>query len=94
MYEYLADSSLDRAQSGDYVDRYVRSHKGQSITRNPVSRTAGTVIVAANSLVGVGADPVTYQWLRDNYMPTGHVAYAWLVYQIPDQPKKPKDPLR
>lgn len=89
LYEYLADSNLDWEQSGDYVDRYVRSHKGQSITINPVSRTTGTVIVAANSLVGIAVDPATYQWLRDNYVPTGHVGYAWLVYQIPDQPNKP-----
>jgi hypothetical protein len=83
LYQYLADSNLDWGQDGYALDRYLELHKGQAIAVNPANPTTGTVVVAVNSLVGVTGSPHTFQWLRDNYLPTARAAYSWLVYEIP-----------
>lgn len=79
-YKILADSNLDWGQSELYLERYLRSHPDTII--NPLEITSGRIVVSANALVGVGVDPEQFAWLRNNFEPTGNIAYSYLVYEI------------
>jgi 4-amino-4-deoxy-L-arabinose transferase-like glycosyltransferase len=82
-YRVLADSNLDWGQGSKAVSEYQNVHPGALI--NPDSPVAGTVVVSANNLVGITAEPLTYRWLRENFRPVTTVAYSHLVYQISEQ---------
>ena len=61
---------------------------------NPDSPQAGSIIIAANDLVGATTHiksypksyPKSYQWLKDNLKPLDHVGYSYLVFKL-----KPED---
>jgi 4-amino-4-deoxy-L-arabinose transferase-like glycosyltransferase len=83
LYKYLADSNLDWDQGRRHLDKYLKSHAGESIPVNPPSPTSGTFIVRANTLLGLEFNPETYRWLRETHTPVGHVAYSYLIYKLP-----------
>ncbi len=85
LYKYLADSNLDWNQNQIYLEDYLKDHSSEEIYVNPAYRTSGKIIVSVNNLVGVTGekDGSSYKWLRDNYEPSGHIAYSWLIYEIP-----------
>ena len=47
----------------------------------PLPKTR-TFYVPVNQLVGVSYDPVTYQWLRENFEPVGMIAPSYLLFKI------------
>ena len=49
---------------------------------DPEEPTAGRIVISVNSLVGITAEPETYQWLRKNFEPADTVAYTYLVYEV------------
>ena len=49
---------------------------------NPTRPTTGLIVVDVNHLVGV-YKPERYRWLREHFEPVGHIAYSYLVYEIP-----------
>jgi hypothetical protein len=79
MYKYLADSNVDWGQSEFYLQDYLAVHKNESISVNPPQRVTGKVVVSVNAL----ASASRYAWLRDSYEPIHHIAYSWLVFDIP-----------
>lgn len=79
-YKILADSNLDWGQAGWYLRQYWAEHP--EIVIDPNVPTAGRIVVSVNSLVGITAEPETYQWLRENFNPVDTVAYTYLVYEI------------
>ena len=80
-YRFLADSNIDWGQNRYYLERYTIGHP-DAILR-PGAPITGTVVVAVNDLVGVW-DPDKYRWIRDNHEPVGHIAFSYLVYEIPE----------
>ncbi len=78
-YRILADSNIDWGQGGWYLRRYVKDHPGVIV--NPEKPSEGRVVVGVNLLTGVFL-PERYRWLRENFEPVGHVAHAYLVYDI------------
>ena len=46
--------------------------------------TAGRILVDANQLAGIGLRD-DYAWLRENFQPTGHVAYGWLIFDVEEE---------
>lgn len=82
-YKYLADSNLDWGQNVSAMKRYMLEHEGEKITFMPRQPVTGRVIVSANHLVGM-YDPEQYRWLREKYQPVDHIAYSWLIFDIPD----------
>jgi hypothetical protein len=83
MSRYLADSNVDWGQSDEYLQRYLDAVGRDRVAVNPSSPVTGRVVVNVNALVGVVGPRETYRWLRDGFRPVDHVAYAWLVFEVP-----------
>lgn len=82
-YRYLADSNLDWRGNDWYLTQYIRRHPGVII--DPRKPTPGRIIVPVNALVGVNRSPEEYKWLRDHFTPVDHIAYSYLVYDVPKE---------
>jgi hypothetical protein len=82
-YRHLADSNLDWRGNEWYLMEYVRRHPGVIVDpRKPVS---GRIVVPVNALVGVNRSPDEYRWLREHFTPVDHIAYSYLVYDVPKE---------
>lgn len=85
-YKYLADSNLDWGQGRDALNKYLANHPDVVYPTHYVR--AGSFIISANDLVGI-KDPEVYAWLRENFEPTGQVAYSNLLFEIsPDEKRE------
>lgn len=82
-YRYLADSNLDWRGNEWYLAEYVRRHPGVIV--DPRKPRAGRIIVPVNALVGVNRSPEEYRWLREHFTPVDHIAYSYLVYDVPQE---------
>jgi hypothetical protein len=82
-YRHLADSNLDWHGNEWYLTEYIRRHPGVII--DPRKPQAGRIIVRVNALVGVNRNPEEYKWLRDHFTPVDHIAYSFLVYDVPKE---------
>lgn len=82
-YRHLADSNLDWRGNDWYLAEYVRGHPGVIV--DPRKPQAGRIIVPVNALVGVNRSPEEYRWLRDHFTPVDHIAYSYLVYDVPKE---------
>jgi hypothetical protein len=80
-YHRLADSNLDWWGNQWYLEQYIRRHPGGIV--DPRKPQAGRIIVSVNALVGVNRNPEEYRWLREHFIPIDHIAYSFLVYDIP-----------
>lgn len=82
-YCYLADSNLDWDQADFYLEDYLALHPNARV--EPLRPRDGLTIVSVNALVGVTGSRDQFAWLRDNFVPTETIAYAYLVYDISTQ---------
>ena len=82
-YLHLADSNLDWRGNQWYLDDYIRRHPGTIL--DPRKPQAGRIVVPVNALVGVSRSPDEYRWLRENFVPVDHIAYSYLVYDVPKE---------
>ncbi|MGB9473457.1 MAG: glycosyltransferase family 39 protein [Candidatus Udaeobacter sp.] len=80
-YRHLADSNLDWRGNEWYLKQYVRRHPGVIV--DPRKPQAGRIVVPVNALVGVNRNPDEYRWLREHFTPVDHIAYSFLVYDVP-----------
>ena len=80
-YKILADSNIDWDQNKAYLAQYLREHP--EVVVNPAGPATGKVLVRVNDLVGVSGSPETYKWLREHYEPIDHIAYSYLIFDIP-----------
>jgi hypothetical protein len=82
-YRHLADSNLDWRGNEWYLAEYLRRHPGTIV--DPRKPQAGRIVVPVNALVGVNRDPEEYRWLREHFAPVDHIAYSFLVYDVPQE---------
>jgi hypothetical protein len=82
-YRHLADSNLDWRGNEWYLTEYVRRHPGVIV--DPRRPTPGRIVVPVNALVGVNRSPDEYRWLREHFTPVDHIAYSYLVYDVPKE---------
>ena len=82
-YRHLADSNLDWRGNEWYLTEYIRRHPGVIV--DPRKPQAGRIVVAVNALVGVNRPPEEYRWLREHFTPVDHIAYSYLVYDVPKE---------
>jgi hypothetical protein len=82
-YRYLADSNLDWRGNERYLAEYIRRHPGVIV--DPRKPQAGRIIVPVNALLGVNRRPQEYRWLREHFTPVDHIAYSYLVYDVPKE---------
>jgi len=80
-YRHLADSNLDWRGNEWYLTEYVRRHP--DVIVDPRKPHAGRIVVPVNALVGVNRNPEEYRWLREHFTPVDHIAYSYLVYEVP-----------
>ena len=80
-YRHLADSNLDWRGNEWYLTEYVRRHP--DVIVDPRKPHAGRIVVPVNALVGVNRNPEEYRWLREHFTPVDHIAYSYLVYDVP-----------
>jgi len=82
-YRHLADSNLDWRGNEWYLTEYIRGHPGVIV--DPRKPQAGRIVVPVNALVGVNRNPDEYRWLREHFTPVDHIAYSYLVYDVPKE---------
>ena len=82
-YRHLADSNLDWRGNEWYLTEYVRRHPGVIV--DPRKPQAGRIVVPVNALVGINRSPEEYRWLREHFTPVDHIAYSYLVYDVPKE---------
>jgi hypothetical protein len=82
-YRHLADSNLDWRGNEWYLAEYIRRHPGVIV--DPRKPQAGRIVVPVNALVGVNRSPEEYRWLREHFTPVDHIAYSFLVYDVPKE---------
>jgi Dolichyl-phosphate-mannose-protein mannosyltransferase len=82
-YRHLADSNLDWRGNDWYLTEYIRRHPGVIV--DPRKPQAGRIIVPVNALVGINRRPEEYRWLREHFTPVDHIAYSYLVYDVPKE---------
>jgi hypothetical protein len=82
-YRKLADSNLDWRGNQWYLLEYIRRHPGTIV--DPRKPQAGRIVVPVNALVGVNRDPEEYRWLREHFAPVDHIAYSFLIYDVPKE---------
>ena len=82
-YRHLADSNLDWRGNEWYLAEYLRRLPGTIV--DPRKPQAGRIVVPVNALVGVNRDPEEYRWLREHFAPVDHIAYSFLIYDVPQE---------
>lgn len=82
-YRHLADSNLDWHGNQWYLEEYIRRHPGVIV--DPRKPQAGRIVVNVNALVGVSRSPEEYRWLREHFTPVNHIAYSFLIYDVPKE---------
>lgn len=85
-YKILADSNIDWGENEWYLNEYLI--KNPDIQVNPGQPVSGKIVVNVNALTGVMEPPEKYAWLR-LYEPVGHVAYSYLVFNVPEINRRP-----
>jgi hypothetical protein len=90
-YRHLADSNLDWRGNEWYLKEYIRRHPGVIV--DPRKPQPGRIVVPVNALVGVNRNPEEYRWLREHFTPVDHIAYSFLVYDVPKEmlPQRGRD---
>jgi hypothetical protein len=85
-YRFLSDSNIDWGQGRGDLAHWHERHPEARV--EPHVPRAGRVVVGVSKLTGVET-PERFKWLRDNFEPIDHVAYAYLVFDVP--PEKLRD---
>jgi 4-amino-4-deoxy-L-arabinose transferase-like glycosyltransferase len=80
-YKILSDSNIDWGQGQQELARWRVLHPDAHI--EPRVPRSGLVVVGVTTLTGV-VNSKRYQWLRDNFEPIGHIAYCYLIFDVPD----------
>ncbi|MBI3932732.1 MAG: glycosyltransferase family 39 protein [Acidobacteria bacterium] len=84
-YRFLADSNLDWEDRTHFLEEFRREHPETPFAFEPAGPQAGWVMVRVNSLVGIAGDPERYRWLRRHFRPVRHVAYSYLLFDVPPE---------
>ena len=97
-YRILADSNLDWGQAAGEARQYKAQHPEAYLEEgmwhmktyrerhweeyeHPQFPDSGQIVVNVNNYVGI-YHPHRYWWLRDKYKPVGHIAYAYLIFEV------------
>jgi len=78
-WRYLGDSNLDWGQNRSRAEEYAR--RTGAAFEPPVLPSHGRVVLSTNRVQGF-MDPPRYRLLRDEYLPSGRVAWNWFVYDL------------
>ena len=80
-YKKMADSNLDYHQSSGLLNKYIEEGKAVYAPDHPA---AGIFIIDVADLLGVKQEK-DYSWLRDNYRPSDHLAFTYLIFDISNE---------
>jgi hypothetical protein len=79
-YKILSDSNIDWGQGQQDLARWRDRHPHAHV--EPRVPRSGLVVVGVTTLTGV-VNSKRYQWLRDNFEPISHIAYCYLIFDVP-----------
>jgi len=85
-YRYLGDSNLDWGQNRSQAQVFAWANRLPF--EPPALPASGRLVVSATRLQGT-FDRETYRVLREQYDPVGHVGYAYLVYDLARNRRRP-----
>jgi len=77
-YKKIAGSNLDYSQATEVLNKYLEIHPGQYAPSHP---EAGTFIISVFDLLEVEKEN-GYSWLRNNYKPSKHLAFTYLIFEV------------
>jgi hypothetical protein len=77
-YKIMADSNLDYQQASGLLKKYLEAHPGQYAPEQPA---AGEFIISLTDLLELQKDN-GYAWLRENYQPSRHLAFTYLIFDV------------
>jgi hypothetical protein len=79
-YKFLSDSNVDWGQGRWDLARWRERHPHAHV--EPRVPRAGLVVVGVTKLTGV-VNSKRFKWLRENFEPIGHIAYCYLIFDVP-----------
>jgi 4-amino-4-deoxy-L-arabinose transferase-like glycosyltransferase len=79
-YKFLSDSNVDWGQGQWDLARWRERHPHAHV--EPRVPRSGLVVVGVTKLTGV-VNTKRFKWLRDNFEPIGHIAYCYLIFDVP-----------
>lgn len=77
-YKKIADSNLDYNQATGVLKKYLEMHPNGYAPNYPA---AGTFIISVSDLLGTKEEN-GYSWLRENYKPSKHLAFTYLIFIV------------
>jgi len=81
-YKIVGSANLDYNQASESLEDYLRQNS--TVEYAPETPRAGKFIISTNDLLGLGAKN-GYDWLRDNFKPTDHLQFTYLIFDISKQ---------
>jgi len=81
-YKIVGSANLDYNQASESLEDYLRQNS--TVEYAPETARAGKFIISTNDLLGLGAKN-GYDWLRDNFKPTDHLQFTYLIFDISKQ---------
>ena len=78
-YKIVGSANLDYNQASESLTDYLRQNR--TVEYAPEAPRAGRFVISTNDLLGLGAKK-GYDWLRDNFKPTDHLRFTYLIFDI------------
>jgi len=81
-YEIVGSANLDYNQAYESLNRYLGQNK--NVEYAPQYPRAGKFIINTNDLLALSGNN-GYDWLRNNFKPTEHLQFTYLIFDITEQ---------
>jgi len=82
-YKYLADSNIEWGQDLNTLKDFRTTTRIYKAPEKPALLNGNkTYFISVNELVGVTSPPGRFEWLRNNFEPTGMIAPSYLLYEF------------
>ncbi|HEV8507448.1 MAG TPA: glycosyltransferase family 39 protein, partial [Chitinophagaceae bacterium] len=81
-YKIVGSANLDYNQASESLTRYLRQNR--NVEYAPSVPRAGKFIISTNDLLELTSQN-GYDWLRNNFKPTDHLQFTYLIFDISKQ---------
>jgi hypothetical protein len=81
-YKIVGSANLDYNQASESLTRYLRQNR--NVEYAPSVPRAGKFIISTNDLLELTSQN-GYDWLRNNFKPTDHLQFTYLIFDISEQ---------
>jgi hypothetical protein len=81
-YKIVGSANLDYNQASESLNHYLEQNR--NVQYAPGVPRAGKFIINTNDLLELGGKN-GYDWLRNNFKPTDHLQFTYLIFDISEQ---------